>query len=91
MFIMGAVAEGQNYQDYMISHRWEHDVEQPQVSSTNFAETFAAETEPTITERLSVAFRYANSKLVSLVSSQPILIGVAVVGIYFLQKGLRSE
>jgi len=53
---MGAVAEGQNYQDYMISHRWEHEVEQPQVSSTNFAETFAAETEPTIGERISAVY-----------------------------------
>lgn len=84
---MGAVAEGQNYQDYMISHRWEHDVEQPQVSSTNFAETFAAETEPTITERLSAAFM----GLSTFVSSQPLLVAVAVAGVYFLQKGLRSE
>ena len=87
MFIMGAVAEGQNYQDYMISHRWEHEVEQPQVTSTNFSETFAAETEPTIGERISAMFMGVSS----MVSSQPLLVIVGLIGVYFLQKGFRSE
>jgi hypothetical protein len=84
---MGAVAEGQNYQDYMISHRWEHEVEQPQVTSTNFAETFAAETEPSIGERVTAAFMGISN----MVSSQPLLVVVGLVGVYFLHKGLRSE
>jgi len=84
---MGAVAEGQNYQDYMISHRWEHEVEQPQVTSTNFAETFAAETKPSIGERVTAAFMGISN----MVSSQPLLVVVGLVGVYFLHKGLRSE
>jgi len=84
---MGAVAEGQNYQDYMISHRWEHEVEQPQVTSTNFAETFAAETETSIGERVPAAF----IGISTMVTSQPLLVVVGLVGVYFLHKGLRSE
>jgi hypothetical protein len=83
---MGFVAEGHNYQDYMISHRWESEVE-PVSSSTQFAETFAAETEPTLRERATATFM----GLRSIITSQPLIVLVGVAGCYFLYKGLQDK
>lgn len=86
--LMGFVAEGHNYQDYMISHRWDSEVSAPAPAPTVAAETFAAEdSDNGIMSRITGMA----SDLWNLARSNPILAVVGVVGIYFVATGLRGN
>ena len=86
---MGFVAEGHNYQDYMISHRWDSEVSAPAPAPTMAAaETFAAEDSDN-----GIMGRITNmvSDLWNMARSKPFIAAVAVVGIYFVATGLRGD
>jgi len=85
---MGFVAEGHNYQDYMISHRWDSEVSAPAPAPAMAAETFAAEDSSNgIMGRLTSMV----SDLWNMARSKPLIAAVAVVGIYFVATGLRGD
>lgn len=86
---MGFVAEGHNYQDYMISHRWDTE-EVPSMPAAAPAPTtqFNAESSDSgIVGRITGMF----SDILSMAKSQPLLAGVAIVGLVLVVRGFTEQ
>ena len=75
---MGFVAEGHNYQDYMISHRWDTEEVQPAVAESS---------DSGIVGRITGMV----SDLLSMAKSQPLLAGVAIVGLVLVVRGFTEQ
>jgi len=75
---MGAVTEGQNYQDYMIPHTWGSDEEQQMEQDIG-----GTQVEPTRPSAMEVAK--------ALLMSNVGLSIIAVIGAVLLYSGLKKE
>lgn len=86
---MGFVAEGHNYQDYMISHRWDTEEVQPTPAAAPAPTTqFNAESSDSgIIGRITGMV----SDLLSMAKSQPLLAGVAIVGLVLVVRGFTEQ
>jgi len=86
---MGFVAEGHNYQDYMISHRLDtEEVSSAPAAAPAPTTQFNAESsESGIVGRITGMF----SDILSMAKSQPLLAGVAIVGLVLVVRGLTEQ
>ena len=85
---MGFVAEGHNYQDYMISHRWDSEVPSaPAVAPAPTTQFNAESSESGIVGRITGMF----SDILSMAKSQPLLAGVAIVGLVLVVRGFTES
>lgn len=84
---MGFVAEGHNYQDYMISHRWDTEEVQPAVASAPTTQFNAESSDSGIMGRITGMF----SDILSMAKSQPLLAGVAIVGLVLVVRGFTEQ
>ena len=84
---MGFVAEGHNYQDYMISHRWDTEEVQPAVAPTPTTQFNAESSDSGIVGRITGMV----SDLLSMAKSQPLLAGVAIVGLVLVVRGFTEQ
>lgn len=76
---MGAVTEGQNYQDYMIPHTWGADEEEEQVEQ----EIGGMQVEPTRPSAMEVAKK--------LLMSNVGLSIIAIIGSMLIYRGFKNE
>ena len=84
---MGFVAEGHNYQDYMISHRWDTEEVQPAVAPAPPTQFNAESSDSGIVGRITGMV----SDLLSMAKSQPLLAGVAIVGLVLVVRGFTEQ
>jgi len=84
---MGFVAEGHNYQDYMISHRWDTEEVQPAAAPAPTTQFNAESSDSGIVGRITGMV----SDLLSMAKSQPLLAGVAIVGLVLVVRGFTEQ
>ena len=84
---MGFVAEGHNYQDYMISHRWDTEEVQPAVAPAPTTQFNAESSDSGIVGRITGMV----SDILSMAKSQPLLAGVAIVGLVLVVRGFTEQ
>lgn len=89
---MGFVAEGHNYQDYMISHRWDTEEVQPAAAPAPTTQ-FNAESSDSggIMGRITSMVSDIITKAKTGKTKETLMIGVGIIGLVLVVRGYLAD
>ena len=88
---MGFVAEGHNYQDYMISHRWDTEEVQPAAAPAPTTQFNAESSDSGIMGRITGMVSDIITKAKTGKTKERLMIGVGFIGLVLVVRGYLAD